>query len=533
MIRGLARLRLAAPRLRPAALAPALTRSIVYERDGIKAHLNQLLDLATSNMTGGCEKPLRKTKTVCTVGPKTSMPGPLNELVQNGMNIMRLNFSHGKHEDAARCIRTLRDITDRVAIAIDTKGPEIRTGLTVDDVDIQLETGDEVVLTTNDAFKEQCSSDQIYVDYMDLPSTVHVGSMIFMDDGLLRLEVMDILDDGVRCVARNSAALGSRKGVNLPGAIVTLPAVSKKDAGDLRFAAAQDVDMIFASFVRKAEHVHEIRDVLVKAGNPYIKIISKIENLEGVQNYEEILDASDGIMVARGDLGIEIPFEKVFVAQKYMIRCANLVGKPVICATQMLESMIKNPRPTRAEVSDVANAVLDGADCVMLSGETTKGAWPNEAVKTMTTIATEAEASMDSKARQEWALAAVPNETANIEAIAAAAVKLAGDQGTDVIIAVSETGDTVSYAAKYRPVAPVIAATQSKRVARYANLLRGVYPILIEKGFLNVDQVIADAIEEAKRLGLTKTGGRVVVLHDNNIHDWDESPTIMRIVVVE
>ena len=471
---------------------------------------------------------------VCTVGPMTNEPEPLGQLVENGMNIMRLNFSHGTHAEASKVIRTLRDITDQVAIAIDTKGPEIRTGVLEGGSDVQIEEGGDVFLSVIEDDQERCTAERVYVDYQDLPRTVKPGSQIFVDDGLLRLQVVECREgEGVLCKAQNSAPLGSRKGVNLPGAIVTLPAVSEKDAGDLRFAAAQDVDIVFASFVRRAEHVEAIREILVQAGNPYIKIISKIENLEGVQNFEAILEASDGIMVARGDLGIEIPFEKVFVAQKYMIKCCNLVGKPVICATQMLESMVKNPRPTRAEVSDVANAVLDGADCVMLSGETTKGAWPQESVKAMVTIAKEAEASMDLAERQAWALAAMPKGSQDIEAVAAAAVKLAFDQEADVLIAVSETGDTVSYAAKYRPVAPVIAATQSKRVARYSNLMRGVHPILIERGFRDVDQVIGDAIEEAKKLGLTQPGGKAIVLHDSNLHDWREAPNILRVIAVE
>lgn len=364
------------------------------------------------------------------------------------------------------------------------------------------------------------------MDYRDIGATLRVGSSMMVDDGLLEFQVTEVGDGWVRAVAQNSGALGERKGVNLPGANLTLPAVSEKDRRDLAFGARMGVDMIFASFVRKASHVTELREALGAEGRD-IAIISKIENLQGVQNFDEILAASDGVMVARGDLGIEIPAPKVFVCQKLMIAKCNLVGKPVICATQMLESMVKNPRPTRAEISDVANAIVDGADAVMLSGETAKGDWPKETVETMTGIVREAEAVQDAEQLHQVQQLLMPVGASSLEAVCAAAVRSSDDQGASLLMIVTETSEATRLAAKYRPAIPIVACCPNEGLARKCALQRGVIPIVIPwKGseassafaHVSVQKVIAAALAKVKAMGIVKSG-KALVLHDSDIMD--------------
>ncbi|KAG0203579.1 Pyruvate kinase, partial [Mortierella sp. GBA43] len=366
----------------------------------------------------------RKTSIICTIGPKTNSVEMITKLREAGMNIVRMNFSHGSYEYhqsvidntrksySGKQIRKVSTTTvDRayfiflgaseisemsplgkdgrgehpgrpVGIALDTKGPEIRTGLMKDDVEIPITAGHAMIFSTDSKYAESGSAEVMYIDYKNLTKVIAPGKVIYVDDGVLSFKVVSVEADHVKVEAINNGKLCSRKGVNLPKTEVDLPALSEKDKKDLLFGVKNNVDIVFASFIRRAEDVLEIRKVLGEEGK-HIKIISKIENHQGVKNFDEILAVTDGVMVARGDLGIEIPCAQVFIAQKMMISKCNLAGKPVICATQMLESMTYNPRPTRAEVSDVANAVLDGADCVMLSGETAKGSYPIEAVRTM------------------------------------------------------------------------------------------------------------------------------------------------------
>ncbi len=333
----------------------------------------------------------RSTGIVCTLGPAVEKVEMLEALLKAGMDVARFNFSHGTHPYHKKMMDNVRkaasNLNRMVTIALDTKGPEIRTG-TFTNGEETLVKGQKVVVTVDPAFKSAGTIGKFWVTYEDLPKSVSPGSVIFIDDGLLSLEVLEVKGSDVTCEVKNGGQISNRKGVNLPGAKVTLPALSEKDIADIKFGVEQKVDIIFASFIRKRSDVEGIRKLIPKS----CSIISKIENQEGCDNFEDILAVSDGIMVARGDLGIEIDATKVFVQQKRMIKACRSAGKPCIVATQMLQSMVDNPRPTRAEVSDVANAVLDGADCVMLSGEVAKGKYPLKAVEQMSATCQMAEA---------------------------------------------------------------------------------------------------------------------------------------------
>ncbi|KAI8149788.1 pyruvate kinase [Fennellomyces sp. T-0311] len=391
-----------------------------------------------------------------------------------------MNFSHGSHEYHKSVIDNTRKSVELypgrpVAIALDNKGPEIRTGTMVDGKDIPIPMGHEMVFTVDDSYKAKCDDKFLYLDYKNLPKMIKPGRRIYVDDGVLTFEVLETTETEVRVRACNSGKLSSHKGVNLPGTDVDLPALSEKDKADLRFGVENKVDMVFASFVRRGQDIRDIRDVLGPDGR-HIKIIAKIENHQGVHNFDEILRETDGVMVARGDMGIEIPIERVFIAQKMMITKCNLAGKPVICATQMLESMTYNPRPTRAEVSDVANAVLDGADCVMLSGETAKGSYPVDSVRTMHDICVLAESvlcypAVFNEIRQ---LSILPTETP--ETVACAAVSAAHEQRAGAIIVLSTSGNSARLVSKYRPQAPIIVVTRNPQTARQVHLYRGCFP---------------------------------------------------------
>ena len=422
----------------------------------------------------------RKSSIICTIGP-SSLP-IMPSLADAGMNIVRMNFSHGEYEYHASVVKAARDTESRnphrpIAIALDTKGPEIRTGnMKAGLSEICLQEGSTLTLTVDDTKKNECDTSLLYVDYPRLPFVVGRGNIVYVDDGLLSLRVERVEGKEITVKVLNTAVISSRKGVNLPDIPVDLPAMSDKDKKDLTWGVQQGVDMVFASFIRKREDVLAIREHLGPQGKD-IKIIAKIENHEGVRNFDSILEVADGIMVARGDLGIEIPVQKVFIAQKMMIAKCNIVGKPVICATQMLETMTYNPRPTRAEVSDVANAIIDGADCVMLSGETAKGKYPVKAVHMMHQIAREAESAIAYRVLHNEVIKLQPTPVPVLDALASAAVAASYQTHAAAIVVLTTSGFTAQIVSKYKPSCPIITVTRNRTVARQLHLWRGVFPI--------------------------------------------------------
>eukprot|EP01029_Cantina_marsupialis_P015509 TRINITY_DN339_c0_g1_i1.p1 TRINITY_DN339_c0_g1~~TRINITY_DN339_c0_g1_i1.p1 ORF type:complete len:503 (-),score=195.87 TRINITY_DN339_c0_g1_i1:171-1679(-) len=462
----------------------------------------------------------RKTKIICTIGPSCWSREMLGKMLQAGMNVARLNFSHGDHEVHANTVANLRaalaDNPEKAcAILLDTKGPEIRTGfLSTEDKKVVLKAGQDLELTTD--YEHLGDSTKIACSYKALPTSVKVGQKILAADGSLIMTVKELKTESIIVTVMNNAIVGERKNMNLPGVIVDLPTITEKDRNDLvNFGLVHGVDFIAASFLRKASDVHYIREVLGPRG-ANIKIFPKIENQEGLENFDAILEAADGIMVARGDLGMEIPPEKVFLAQKMMIRKANVAGKPIITATQMLESMIQNPRPTRAECTDVANAVLDGTDCVMLSGETAGGAFPLEAVTIMGAVCREAEASLNYnklyQAIRNTTMA--ENDKVDItETIASSAVKAAIDCGAKMLVVCTESGRSARLVAKYRPGIPLLVLTASPEAARYVNgCIKGATAIAMGS-MVGTDIILVRGADLGKELGYCKSGDLLVAVH--------------------
>ena len=450
---------------------------------------------------------MRKTKIVCTLGPATNDVEIMKQLIQNGMDAARINFSHGTYETHAETIAKLKQAREElnapIHLILDTKGPEIRVKTFKEDK-VRLEEDATFTLTTREV---EGDVNIVSVTYADLPKDVHRGSRILIDDGLIELKVEDITETDVVCKVVNGGVVKSRKGVNLPGVEVNLPSLMEKDIEDLKFGVENGFDIVAASFIRSAEDVLKIRRVLEENGGGQMHIISKIENQQGVENIDKILEASDGIMVARGDLGVEIPPEEVPLVQKILIAKANCIGKPVITATQMLESMVHSPRPTRAEANDVANAIFDGSDAIMLSGETAAGAYPLEAVATMARIAMKAESAVDYAAK--LANTTEPARVNITNAISMAACATAAELKTAAITTVTKSGFTARMISRYRPACPLIASTSDETVWRQMNLIWGCKPMLYT-GELPRGGVFDTALEIAVKSGLLKNGDTVV-----------------------
>lgn len=452
---------------------------------------------------------MKKTKIVCTIGPASESVDMLVNLINAGMNVCRLNFSHGDYEEHGARIKNIREAVKitgkRVAILLDTKGPEIRTN-DMENGAITMKIGDSVrismteVLGTNEKFS---------ITYPELINDVNVGSHILLDDGLIDLEVTDIDRDAneIVTVVKNEGVLKNKKGVNVPGVSVNLPGITEKDANDIRFGIGQGIDFIAASFVRRASDVLEITKILEEENATHIQIIPKIENQEGIDNIDEILKVSDGLMVARGDMGVEIPTEDVPVVQKALIKKCNALGKPVITATQMLDSMQRNPRPTRAEANDVANAIYDGTDAIMLSGETAAGDYPLEAVQTMARIAVRTEETL---VNQDSFALKLYSKTDMTEAIGQSVGHTARNLGIQTIVAATESGHTARMISKYRPKAHIVAITFSEQKARSLSLSWGVYATVADKPS-STDEMFNLASKVSQEEGYASEGDLIII----------------------
>ena len=452
---------------------------------------------------------LRKTKIICTLGPATEDETVLRRLMLGGMNAARFNFSHCTHEDAAKKLEAVTRLREElglpIATILDTKGPEIRVK-TFQNGPIQLEAGDTFTLTT----REVEGDDKIVsITYKDLPKDLKAGSRVLIDDGLVEMRAEHVSDTDIVCTVLNGGRVSNHKGINVPGTKLSMPFISEQDRSDIIFGIENGFDYIAASFTRSAEDILEIRHILKEHDCHSMNIIAKIENMEGVENIDEILRVVDGIMVARGDMGVEIPLEDVPVLQKELIQKSYLAGKQVVTATQMLDSMMKNPRPTRAEATDVANAIYDGTSCIMLSGETAAGKYPVEALETMVRIAEKAEESINYIKRfNSRDNSDVAFDVTN--AISHATCTTAHDLGAKAIITVTKSGVTARQLSKFRPLYPIVGCTTEKHVWRQLNLSWGVVPMLIDE-VEDTDALFERAVDAAERTGLVKSGDLVVI----------------------
>ena len=478
---------------------------------------------------------MKKTKIVCTMGPNTDNREIMRELALNGMDVARFNFSHGDHAEHKHRLEILESVREELGIPIasllDTKGPEIRTGKLKDGKKVTLKEGDLYTLTTEEIVGDETRG---YINYAGLAEDVKPGDRILIDDGLIELHVREVNGTDIVCRIENGGELGEKKGVNVPGVRVKLPALTDKDKEDIRFGVDAGFDFVAASFVRNADAIREIREILDEKGSA-MQIIAKIENEEGIENIDSIIEASDGIMVARGDMGVEIPAEKVPHIQKMIIRKCNLACKVVITATQMLDSMIRNPRPTRAEVSDVANAVYEGTDAVMLSGETAMGSYPIEAVRMMSQIAEESDKYLDYMFYQRRKVSA--ENLRNISnTVCYSSVATASDLEAPVIVAPSVSGFTTRMLSKWRPKALIAGLSPSMTVVRQMQLYWGVKPFHAKRAE-STDALLFASVELLKEKGIVKEGEIVVatagVVTRANRHEPVADTNIMRVIVVE
>ncbi|MDO5807775.1 MAG: pyruvate kinase [Lachnospiraceae bacterium] len=451
---------------------------------------------------------MKKTKIICTMGPNADNRETLKALVENGMDIARFNFSHGDHEEQKARFDLLKSVRDEmkkpIAILLDTKGPEIRTGLLENGGKVVLKEGEEFILTSKEI---KGNEKMVYQTYSQLAKDVKPGNTILIDDGLIGLEVKEIRGGDIVCTVRNGGELGQRKGINVPNVRVNLPGITKKDRDDIIFGIEQGIDFIAASFVRDAEAVKEIRAILKEHNAEHVDIIAKIENSEGIENIDKIVSAADGIMVARGDMGVEIPAYEVPHVQKMIVEKCNQKYKPVIIATQMLDSMIRNPRPTRAEVTDVANAIREGADAIMLSGETAMGKYPVEALKMMAQIAESTEQYLDYDMMPEYRTLRGDANVSN--AVGVAAVRTATNLEADCIVTPTMSGQTARLMANFRPKQPIYAVTPNAWAQRKMQIYWGVTPL---RGYEEdtTEHIISHAMYVVKREGYVKEGDMVV-----------------------
>ena len=478
---------------------------------------------------------MKKTKVVCTMGPNTNDRELLKKLIENGMDVARFNFSHGDHEEQKSRMDLLKELRQELntntAILLDTKGPEIRTGVLKGGKRIMLKAGEQFTLTTEEIEGDES---KVSITYEGLVQDVDAGRVILIDDGLIELKVVGKSEKEIFCEVINGGELGERKGVNVPNVAVRLPAITEKDKDDIRFGIEQGIDFIAASFVRNAECVLEIKAYLKELGAPYVPIIAKVENAEGIKNIDEIIRAADGVMVAIGDLGVEIPAEEVPYLQKMIIQKCNMNFKTVITATQMLDSMMRNPRPTRAEVTDVANAVYDGTDAVMLSGETAQGKYPLEALQMMVHIIQNTEQHLDYEGMLEKTGGHLKSGVSS--AIGYSSVLAASNLNAKCIITPSVSGATARVVSNLRPRQVILGVTPNERTLRRMSIYWGVKPIK-SQAFNTTDDICDGAIELAKVKQFVETGEIVVITagipSPNVKKERSATSNMMRIATVE
>ena len=478
---------------------------------------------------------MKKTKVVCTMGPNTNDRELLKKLIENGMDVARFNFSHGDHEEQKSRMDLLKELRQELntntAILLDTKGPEIRTGVLKGGKRIMLKAGEQFTLTTEEIEGDES---KVSITYEGLVQDVDAGRVILIDDGLIELKVVGKSEKEIFCEVINGGELGERKGVNVPNVAVRLPAITEKDKDDIRFGVEQGIDFIAASFVRNAECVLEIKAYLKELGAPYVPVIAKVENAEGIKNIDEIIRAADGVMVARGDLGVEIPAEEVPYLQKMIIQKCNMNFKTVITATQMLDSMMRNPRPTRAEVTDVANAVYDGTDAVMLSGETAQGKYPLEALQMMVHIIQNTEQHLDYEGMLEKTGGHLKSGVSS--AIGYSSVLAASNLNAKCIITPSVSGATARVVSNLRPRQVILGVTPNERTLRRMSIYWGVKPIK-SQAFNTTDDICDGAIELAKVKQFVETGEIVVITagipSPNVKKERSATSNMMRIATVE